>query len=138
MINVCIIGGRFVRDPELNHTQNGTPVCRFTLAVDRPFANQDGQKQADFIDVIAWKNQAENVAKFMSKGRAVVVEGRLQIRSHDDSQGIRRKAAEVIANRVQFLPDGKKNGRIEDPPLPEEEPPFGEKEIPFNEDEIPF
>ncbi|MGB9804540.1 single-stranded DNA-binding protein [Desulfofundulus sp.] len=150
MLNKVILIGRFVRDPELRYTPQGIPVCRFTLAVDRP-ANSEAERQADFIDCLVWREQAENVRKYLGKGRLVAVEGRLQIRSYDDSQGVRRKAAEVICQRVIFMPDGKGKG-IEPPPWPEEEPQYGKKqasehapeddltgdEIPFNEDDLPF
>lgn len=142
--------GRLTADPELQYTPNGTPVAKFTLAIDRP-KNKDGEKQTDFIDIIAWRDQAENCAKYLSKGSPAAVVGRLQIRSYEDSQGIRRKAAEIVANRVIFLPDPRKNGskKIEDPPFPpDEEPPvkddfpgeenFGNDEIKFDEDEVPF
>jgi single-strand DNA-binding protein len=133
--------GRITADPELKHTANGTPVTRFTLAVDRGFKDESGEKQTDFIDIVVWREQAENCAKYLSKGAPAAVEGRLQIRTYEDSQGIRRRAAEIVANRVVFLPNGKKgDSGIEPPPWPEEEPgnsaPFGESEI--NLDEIPF
>lgn len=137
MFNSCVFIGRLVRDPELGHTSQGTAVTRFTIAVDRGFVGADGQRQADFIDVVAWRDQAESVAKYLNKGRLVVVQGRLQIRSYDDSQGVRRKAAEIIAARVTFLPDGKKgdaSGGIEPPPLPEDPwggPPAADEDLPF-------
>lgn len=122
MLNNCVLIGRMVRDPELNQTESGVPVTRFTIAVDRGYKkDESGEKQADFIDVVAWRDQAENVVKYLFKGSPVAVEGRLQIRSYEDREGIRRKAAEIIARRVVFLPNGKKNS-IEDPPLPELNP----------------
>lgn len=137
MLNKVILIGRLVRDPELKHTDSGNVVARFTLAVDRSFTNKQGEREADFIDVVVWREQAENCHKYLGKGRLVSVEGRLQIRSYDDSQGVRRKAAEIVARRVIFLPDGKKNnhpGGVEPPPIPDDE--FG-TEISFNEEEIP-
>ena len=133
MLNSVILIGRLVRDPELKDA-NGTPACRFTLAVDRPTRN--GERQADFIKCVAWRSQAENLAEYKKKGDAVAVEGRLQVRSYDDSQGIRREAAEVIARRVTFLPTGKK--QVEEAPLPEAPPePFGEP-VEMDPDDIPF
>ena len=102
-MNKIILIGRLVADPELRYTQSGIPVCNFRLAVDRPFTNQSGEREADFIDIVVWRKTAENVAKFMSKGRQVAVEGSLQIRSYDDNNGIRRRTAEVQANSVEFL-----------------------------------
>ncbi|RJX20150.1 MAG: single-stranded DNA-binding protein [Desulforudis sp.] len=135
MLNSCILIGRLVRDPEMNYTAQGTPVTRFTIAVDRGFADTSGKKQTDFVDVVVWRDQAESVAKYLAKGRLVTVQGRLQIRSYDDSQGVRRKAAEIVAQRVVFMPDGKKNdapGGVEPPPLPEDPWVGGDDEpIPF-------
>lgn len=102
-MNRIILIGRLVRDVELRYTRNGLPVGRFTLAVDRPFTTQDGERETDFIDIVVWRKQAENCAQFLGKGRLVAVEGRLQIRSYDDQNGIRRKAAEVVADQVKFL-----------------------------------
>jgi single-strand DNA-binding protein len=134
MLNTVILIGRLTAAPELKDA-NGTPVCRFTLAVDRP-PNKEGEKQADFIECIAWRSQAENLVKYRDKGDPVAVEGRLQIDSYDDSQGIRRKAARVIARRVTFLPTGKK--QVEEAPLPEAPPePFGDP-VEMDPDEIPF
>ena len=103
MFNKVILIGRLVREPELRFTPSGTPVCRFTLAVDRPFTDQQGERGTDFIDIVTWRKLAEICARNLGKGRLVAVEGRLQIRSYDDNQGIRRKAAEVVADTVRFL-----------------------------------
>ena len=102
-MNKIILVGRLVRDPELRYTQSGIAVCNFTLSVYRQFSNQSGERETDFIDVVVWRKAAENVAKYMAKGRQVAVEGSLQIRSYDDSNGIRRRQAEVMAVRVEFL-----------------------------------
>jgi len=109
VLNCVILIGRLVRDPELNYITNGTPVVKMTLAVERPFTNQTGEREADFIDIVAWRKLAETCANNLSKGRLVAVEGRLQIRSYEDSQGIKRKVAEVIASGVRFLDRPKKN-----------------------------
>jgi single-strand DNA-binding protein len=102
-MNKVILIGRLTRDPELRHTQNGTPVANFTLAVDRPFTNQGGEKETDFIEIVTWRKLAEIVANNLEKGRLAAVEGRLQIRSYDDQNGVRRKAAEIVADQVKFL-----------------------------------
>jgi single-strand DNA-binding protein len=102
MLNKIILMGRLTRDPELRRTQSGTPVASFTLAVDRDFKSQGGEKETDFIDVVAWRNTAEFVSKYFTKGRMAVVEGRLQIRDWTDKDGNKRKAAEVIADNVYF------------------------------------
>lgn len=111
MLNNIVLVGRLTRDPELRYTSGeGIPVANFTLAVDRGFKNRDGEKEADFIRIVAWNKQAENIANYMSKGRLVAVEGRLQIRSYEDQEGTRKTIAEVVARGVTFLPDGKGNG----------------------------
>lgn len=103
MLNKVILIGRLVADPELRYTQSGNAVTNFTLAVDRPYQSQSGDRETDFIDIVAWRKLAETVANHLSKGRLVAVEGRLQIRSYDDQNGIRRKAAEIVADNVRFL-----------------------------------
>ena len=102
MLNKVIIMGRLVKDPELRRTQSGTAVTSFRIAVDRDFKSQDGTKQADFFDVVAWRNTAEFVSKYFTKGRMAVVEGRLQIRDWTDRDGGKRRSAEVIAENVYF------------------------------------
>ena len=102
-MNKVILIGRLTADPNLRYTQNGTPVTTFTLAVDKPFSDEDGKRGADFIDIVTWRKLAEIVANNLEKGRLVAVEGRLQIRSYDDQNGVRRKAAEIVADQVKFL-----------------------------------
>ena len=103
MLNRIIIMGRLVRDPELRTTQSGIAVTSFTLAVDRDFKNRDsGEKSTDFIDVVAWRQTAEFVCKYFSKGRMAVSEGRLQIREWKDRDGNNRRTAEVVADNVYF------------------------------------
>ena len=102
MLNKVIIMGRLVKDPELRRTQSGTAVTSFRIAVDRDFKSQDGTKQADFFDVVAWRSTAEFVSKYFAKGRMAVVEGRLQIRDWTDRDGGKRRSAEVIAENVYF------------------------------------
>lgn len=95
--------GRLTRDPELRHTTSGRAVCQISLAINRTFTNQNGEREADFINVVVWDKQAENVSKYVTKGRLVSVEGRLQSRSYDDKDGKKVYVTEVIANSVQFL-----------------------------------
>ena len=102
MLNKIMIMGRLAKDPELRRTNGGTPVASFTLAVDRDFKGQNGEKETDWIDVVAWRNTAEFVSKYFSKGRMAVVEGRLQIRNWKDKDGNKRKSAEVLADNVYF------------------------------------
>ena len=102
MLNRIVLMGRLTRDPELRRTGSGTAVTSVTLAVDRDFKEQDGSKKADFIDVVAWKGTAEMLAKYFTKGRMAVVEGRLQLRDWTDKDGNKRRSAEVVANSVYF------------------------------------
>ena len=102
MLNRIILMGRLARDPELRRTQNGTAVTSFTLAVERDFKSQSGEKETDFIDIVAWRNTAEFISKYFSKGRMAVVDGRLQIRDWVDKDGGKRRSAEVVADNVYF------------------------------------
>lgn len=111
MLNRIIIMGRLTRDPELRRTQTGTPVASFTLAVDRDMKNkQTGERETDFIDVVAWRNTAEFVSRFFAKGRMAVVEGRLQMRDWTDKEGNKRRAAEVVADQVYFGDSKREDG----------------------------
>jgi len=103
LLNTVILIGRLTRDPELRYTGGGTPVASFSLAVDRPFTNQQGERETDFIDIVCWRQLAEQVSQHLTKGRLVAVEGRLQIRSFETQDGQRRKVAEVVATTVRFL-----------------------------------
>ena len=94
--------GRLTRDPELRRTGSGTAVTSFSLACDRDFKSQSGDKETDFIEVVAWKNTAEFVSKYFGKGRMAVVDGRLQIRDWTDKAGNKRTTAEVVADNVYF------------------------------------
>ena len=103
MLNHIIIMGRLVADPELRTTPGGTPVATIRLAVDRDFKNkQTGEREADFINVVAWRQTAEFVSRYFAKGRMAVVEGRLQIRPYTDKDGNKRTAAEVVADNFYF------------------------------------
>ena len=102
MLNKIILQGRATRDAELRRTASGTAVSSFSLAVDRNFKSQSGEKEADFIDIILWKNTAEFAAKYVKRGRMVIVEGRLQIRDWTDKDGNKRRSAEVVADNVYF------------------------------------
>ncbi len=110
MLNRIILMGRLTRDPELRRTQNGTAVTSFSIAVDRDFKNKDtGEKSTDFIDIVAWRQSAEFVCDYFSKGRMAVVEGRLQIRDWTDKDGNKRRSAEVLADNIYFG-DSKRDG----------------------------
>ena len=102
MLNKILIMGRLTRDPELRRTGSGTAVTSFSLACDRDFKSQSGEKETDFIDIVAWRSTAEFVSKYFTKGRMAVVEGRLQIRDWTDKAGNKRTTAEVVADNVYF------------------------------------
>ena len=111
MLNHIVLMGRLTRDPELRRTGTGIPVATFTLAVDRDFGSnrETGEKETDFIDIVAWRNTAEFVSKYFAKGRMAVVSGRLQIRNWNDKDGNKRRSAEVVADNVYFG-DSKREG----------------------------
>ena len=102
-MNKVVLIGRLTRDPELRYTGSNTPVASFTLAVNRNFSNQQGEREADFINVVVWRKQAENVKNYLTQGSQAAVEGRIQTRSYDDQNGQRRYVTEVIADNVEFL-----------------------------------
>lgn len=110
MLNSVIIMGRLTRDPELRRTQGGTAVTSFTMAVDRDFKSQSGEKETDFIDVVAWRNTGEFAAKYLAKGRMAAVEGRIQVRDWQDKDGNKRKTTEVVADNVYFA-DSKRDSK---------------------------
>ena len=110
MLNHIVIMGRLARDPELRHTQSGTAVASFTLAVDRDFKDKNtGERATDWIDVVAWRQPGEFVSRYFTKGRMAVAEGRLQIRDWTDKEGNKRRSAEVVADNVYFG-DSKRDG----------------------------
>lgn len=114
MLNKCFFMGRLTRDVELRHTQSGTAVASFSIAVDRDFKDkQTGERATDFIDIVAWRNTAEFVSRFFSKGRMVVVVGSLQMRDWTDKDGNKRRSAEVIAESVYFG-DSKRDDDMKD------------------------
>ena len=102
MLNKIILMGRLTRDPELRHTKSGTAVASFSIAVDRDYKTQNGEKETDFIDIVAWRGTGEFVSKYFTKGCMAVVEGRLQIRDWTDRDGNKRRTAEVVADNVYF------------------------------------
>ena len=143
MLNKVVLIGRLTRDPELRYTSGGIAVTRFTLAVDRNFTNQQGEREADFIPIVVWRGQAETSAKYLNKGRLVAVSGRIQTGSYETPEGQRRYTTEVVADDVRFLDwgDGKADkssdsGRSQDTydtSTPEGFHPFdgGDDELPF-------
>lgn len=130
MLNKSIVMGRFVSDPELKTTGSGTSVCSFTLACDRDYKPKEGERETDWIDVVAWRGTADFVSKYFGKGRMAVVEGRIQTRTYEDKNGNKRKATELVADNVYFA-DSKRDGSSA--------PATGEfAEITEESDELPF
>ncbi|MEJ6529619.1 single-stranded DNA-binding protein [Exiguobacterium sp. USCH10] len=147
MINRVVLVGRLAREPEMRYTQSGIAVTRFTLACDRPFSGQDGKREADFIDCVVWRKQAENVSKYLSKGSMAGVDGRLQISSYEGQDGQKRYRAEVVADSVRFLSSKGDAGRDSAPPPKDDEAPpakggFDQQSfsggIDLSEDDLPF
>jgi len=103
MLNRVILIGRLTRDPELRYTPAGVAVTQFTLAVDRPFTNQQREREADFIPIVCWRQLAETCANYLRKGRLAAVEGRMQVRHYDNNEGKRVYVTEVVADNVRFL-----------------------------------
>ena len=102
MLNHIVVMGRLTRDPELRKAASGVSVASFSVAVDRDFSQQDGKKETDFLDVVAWRNTAEFAAKYFTKGRMAVVSGRLQIRNWEDKDGNKRRTSEILAENIYF------------------------------------
>lgn len=107
-MNKVILLGRLTRDPEMKNTTTGKAVTRFSLAVDRRFKNKDGQKEADFINIVVWDKQAEFAAQYLNKGSQISVSGRLQVSSYDGQDGQRRYMTEVVADEINFVSSGQK------------------------------
>lgn len=102
-MNKVFLIGRLTRDPELRYTGNNTAVASFAIAVNRNFTNQSGEREADFINIVVWRKQAENVKNYLTQGSQVAIDGRIQVRSYDDKDGQKRYVTEVVADNVEFL-----------------------------------
>lgn len=135
MLNRVVLVGRLTKDPELRYLGNGTPVCNFTLAVNRNFKNQSGEQEADFINCQVWRKAGENVANYLSKGSLAGVDGKLQTRSYEGQDGKRVYVTEVVADSVQFLePKKQGGGQQSDPgdPFQDGEP------VDMSSEDLPF
>lgn len=130
MLNTITIMGRMTRDPELRRTESGIAVASFSLACERDYAPQGGEKETDFIDVVCWRNTAEFVEKYFTKGRMAVVSGRLQIRGWTDKEGNKRRSAEVLADHVYFG-DSKRDNDSQEAKSDFTEIHGGEEDLPF-------
>jgi single-strand DNA-binding protein len=143
MMNRTVLVGRLTKDPDLRYTPNGVPVATFTLAVNRPFTSQAGEKETDFINCVVWRKPAENVANFLKKGSLAGVDGRLQTRNYDGQDGKRVYVTEVQAESVQFL-EPKAQGANDNQQAPPKSggiannPPFNGGSIDIQDDDLPF
>ena len=154
-MNKVFLIGRLSRDPELRHTTSGTAVCQINVAISRP-VSQGREPETDFINVVVWNKQAENVAKYLAKGRQIAIEGRIQTRNYDNNEGKRTYVTEVIASNVEFLGSANDNNRANPAPSFNENPfdamepamdttsvdndpfaSFGEK-VEISDNELPF
>ena len=149
MINRVVLVGRITRDPETQQTNTGIPYVRFTLAVNRPFKDQNGERQADFINCVAWRGQAEFLQKFVKKGNQLAVEGRIQTNSYTDANGNNRQAFDILVESVSNLePASKNDGYQPQPPFGNGFQPVGQTtsqpetpshmEFEVSEDDLPF
>lgn len=118
MLNRSILIGRLTKDPELRYTPAGVAVANFFLAVDRPFTNAEGEREADFIPITTWRELAETCANYLRKGRMIAVEGRIQTRNYENDEGKRIYVTEVVADNVRFLDSNKEDEPVEEPPAP--------------------
>lgn len=139
-MNKTILIGRLTKDPELKYTTSNTSYVQFTVAVNRPFTNQAGEREADFIPCIVWREQAENLAKYQTKGNQVAVEGRIEVRSYDDKDGTKRYSTQVVCDTVQYLDSKKETQTIVEKPRVQDINPF--KDAPkiekIGDDSLPF
>ncbi len=133
MLNRVILIGRLTADPELRYTPSGVPVANFRIAVDRPFTNAAGERETDFINIVAWRQRAEFAANYLGKGRLVAIDGRLQIRQWTTQDGQRRQTAEVVADDVRGLDRRREEG----PAPPAEEEPLSSESSEVGEGEEP-
>ena len=109
-MNKVVLVGRLARDPELTTTSNGVAVCRFSIAVSRRYANSDGERETDFLNIVVWRNLGENCHKFLKKGSNVGIVGNIQSRSYDATDGTKRYVTEIVAEEVEFLSTKSQDG----------------------------
>ncbi len=137
-MNKAILIGRLTADPELTTTNSGVDVCRFSLAINRPFKSQSGETQTDFLNIVVWRAAAANCHKFLKKGSQCAVVGSIQTRSYEDNNGIKRYVTEIVADNVEFL--GKANSSYDDsePVSKPKSRPAVDDLSPIEDEELPF
>ena len=132
-MNKCILVGNLARDPELTTTSNGVAVCRFSIAVSRRYANSDGERETDFLNIVVWRNLGENCHKFLKKGSKVGIVGNIQSRSYDATDGTKRYVTEIVAEEVEFL-----STKTQDSEQPKSSNEEVSKLQPIDDDDLPF
>lgn len=137
MLNRVVLIGRLTKDPEMRYTPSGVAVTTFTLAVDRPFTNNNREKETDYINIVTWRQLAETVANYLRKGRLTAVEGRIQVRNYDNNEGKRVYVTEVVADNVRFLESSGGNGTQQQQ---QNRDPFQDdgRPIDISSDDLPF
>ena len=137
-MNKAILIGRLTADPELTTTNSGVDVCRFSLAINRPFKSQSGETQTDFLNIVVWRAAAANCHKFLKKGSQCAVVGQIQTRSYEDNNGIKRYVTEIVADNVEFL--GKANSTYDgaEPVSKHKSRPAVDDLSPIEDEELPF
>ena len=138
MLNHITAAGRLTKDPELRRTQNGVAVASFTVACDRDIKDASGNKQTDFIDCVAWRNTAEFVDKYLTRGRMVIVSGRLQMREWTDKNGNKRRNAEILAENVYFADSKRAVENTEKNEMKEAAQTVDFDQVEIDNDELPF
>lgn len=132
-MNKIILIGNLTKDPELSETSSGVKFCKFGIAVNRPFANSDGEREVDFFNITTWRGQAETCAKYLIKGKKVCIVGSLQNREYTDNNGVKRTATDVIASEIEFL-----SARSEDDERHAKKAGEAPKLEPYDDEELPF
>lgn len=132
-MNKAILIGNLTKDPELSETSSGVSFCKFSIAVNRPFANSDGEREVDFFNITTWRGQAETCAKYLKKGKKVCIVGSLQNREYTDNNGVKRTATDVIASEIEFL-----SARSEDDERPAKKAGERPQLEEYDDEELPF
>lgn len=143
MINNVVLVGRLTRDPELKYTPQNQAVGTFSLAVNRPFKNANGEREADFINCVIWRQQAENLSNFAKKGALIGITGRIQTRNYENQQGQKVYVTEVVADNFQMLESNKSQGQQDNKPQTQNKKPqypdaFGSNPMEISDDDLPF
>ncbi|KJD42946.1 single-stranded DNA-binding protein [Paenibacillus terrae] len=138
MLNRVILIGRLTKDPELRYTPTGIAVTQFTLAVDRPFTSQGGEKETDFLPIVTWRQLAETCANYLRRGRLTAIEGRVQVRNYENNEGRRVYVTEIVADNVRFLESSNRDSRNNETLSSNRNSQAGRNTDPFSDDGKPI